>query len=234
MSTEIFKRLGAIAPLATTNTALYTCPSDKTAVLDGITVSNRGTCGTFRIAHVDGAVGDIVDGDYVFYEVTLAQYATMESILKGRAMGSSDTIVVYASSANFSFTVGGVEISSSLLPYYSSINKAATVALTATECINTVIDNYGQGAAMTLTLPAAAAGYFFIFTVTTVGYAVYLKAGATDKIYLDGTALDDADKVGVAAPVLGDCIQFMTFRTGAATYDWMASSQVGLFVDSGA
>lgn len=234
MSTEAFKRLGASSPAATTATALYTCPADKTAVLDGITVVNRSTSGTFRIAHVNGAIGDVADEDYVYYDYTLADKATLTGLLKGRAMSGGDTILIYVSANTFSFTVGGVEMSSAPLPYYSAVNKTATGSLSATECINTLIDNYGQGAAMTLTLPTAAAGYYCIVAVVTTGYAIYIKAGASDKIYLDGTALDDADKVGISSPALGDCIQFMTYRTGASSYDWMASSGVGLWVDSGA
>jgi len=112
--------------------------------------------------------------------------------------------------------------------------KTATGDLTVAECCNTVISNYGQDAAMTLTLPTAEAGLSFIFIVTTTGYAIHLKAGASDKIYLDGVALDDADKVSCATPAAGNCIAFFTWKSGASTYDWIALTQAGVWADGGA
>jgi len=114
------------------------------------------------------------------------------------------------------------------------IIKASTGDLTAAECTNTCISNYNQGAAMTLTLPAAAVGLNFVLTVVTTGYAIHLKAGASDKIYLDGVALDDADKVSLATPAAGDCIAFFTWKSGASTYDWIALTQTGVWADGGA
>jgi hypothetical protein len=87
---------------------------------------------------------------------------------------------------------------------------------------------------MTLTLPTAVAGLSFIFTVTTTGYAVHLKAGASDKIYLDGVALSDGYKVSCASPTVGDSIIFYSFKTGASTYDWIAISQSGTWINGGA
>lgn len=63
--------------------------------------------------------------------------------------------------------------------------------LTAAECYGKV--HYVSSAA-TLTLPAVAAGMHL--TVATIGaVAVSVDPNASDKIYLDGTALDDGDKI---------------------------------------
>jgi hypothetical protein len=231
---ETFKRLGAVAPSATTNTQLYQCPVDKSSVLDGIVVANRGSSGTFRIAHVDGAIGDLATSDWAYYDVTLAANSSLDGVLKGRAMGAGDTIVVYASSGDFSFTVGGVEISDTVVAADSCVNKPSTITLTAAEVTNTIIDNYGQSAPMTLTLPAAAAGYNFVMSISTTGNAVHIKAGASDKIYLDGTALDDADKVSLVTPAVGNWASFFTFRSGASTYDWVCNAVNGTWTDGGA
>lgn len=114
------------------------------------------------------------------------------------------------------------------------ITKASTDTLTAQEVTNSMIDNYGQGAASTLTLPTAASGMAFLFTVSTTGYAIHIKAGASDKIYLDAVALDDGDKVSLATPALGDFITFWTFKTGGSTWDWVASSGIVAWADGGA
>jgi hypothetical protein len=102
------------------------------------------------------------------------------------------------------------------------------------ECSSTIISNYGQSATMTLTFPTASAGLGFVFTVATTGYAIHLKAGSSDKIYLDGVALDDGDKASCSSPAVGDSIIFYSFKTDASTYDWIASSQNGTWIDGGA
>lgn len=107
-----YKRLGAVAPSATTDTSLYAVPASTAAILDGITVCNRDTSdATFRIAHVDGAIGSVSDEDYIYYDFRITAQSTIEGILKGQCMATTHSILVYASSANLSFTVGGMEIS---------------------------------------------------------------------------------------------------------------------------
>lgn len=111
---ETYKRLGASAPSATTDTSLYQVPTSTEAILDkcGVTVCNRGTSdATFRIAHVDGAIGSVANEDYVAYDERVVAKSSIEArYLCGRAMSASDSILVYASSADLSFTVGGLEI----------------------------------------------------------------------------------------------------------------------------
>ena len=113
------------------------------------------------------------------------------------------------------------------------INKQSTIGLTAVECSNTVLNNYGQTAVNTLTLPTATLGLSFQLVVSTTGYALHIKAGASDKIYLDGTALDDGDKVSVITPSISDSVYFFCFQTGASTCDWFCSSINGYWVDGG-
>lgn len=113
--------------------------------------------------------------------------------------------------------------------------QASTATLTVAKVSGTVISNYGQGAENTQTLPAAAAGYNGLITIATAGAgAFHLKAGASDKIYLDGTALDDGDKASLATPAIGDYFSFWSFQTGATAYDWIVSSGQGTLTDGGA
>lgn len=112
--------------------------------------------------------------------------------------------------------------------------KTADATLTYSECNGNLISNYGQGAATTLTLPTAAANMGFVVVVSTTGHALHIKAGANDKIYLNGLALDDADKVSLATPVLGNYAAFFTFQTGASAYDWICNTVDGVWTDGGA
>lgn len=111
----------------------------------------------------------------------------------------------------------------------------ATGDLTAAQVNGGVISNYNMGAISTSTLPPAAAGYNCIFVVSTTGYAWSIKAGTGDKIYLDGTALDDGDKAALATPAVGNTLTCFTFQTGASAYDWICTSGGGSsWTDGGA
>lgn len=111
---------------------------------------------------------------------------------------------------------------------------ASTATLTAAQTSGTVLSNYGQSAEATLTLPAAAEGLGLTFIVTTTGNALHIKAGASDKIYLDGAALDDGDKVSLATPAVGDAVSCLAFRSGESTWDWLCTSIAGAWTDGGA
>jgi len=116
----------------------------------------------------------------------------------------------------------------------TEVVQAATDTLTAAECSGTFINNYGQGAANTQTLPAAAEGLNGIVHIATAGAgAFHLKANTGDKIYLNGTALTDGDKASIATPAVGNSMTFWAFQTGAGAYDWMVSSGVGTTVTDG-
>lgn len=115
------------------------------------------------------------------------------------------------------------------------IVQAATDVLTSSKCKGQKISNYGQAVANTQTLPAAAADLSGSIVIATAGTgAFHLKAGAGDKLYLDGVALDDGDKASLAAPAIGDCFSFFSIKTGASAYDWVVLSAVGALTDGGA
>ncbi len=111
----------------------------------------------------------------------------------------------------------------------------ATGTLSAAQATGTRINNYGQAAANTQTLPPAAADYTILFQMGTTGAGAFnVKAGTGNKIYLDGVALDDGDKVTNAAPAVGDTFACWTFRTGASAWDWICTSGNGTWIDGGA
>jgi hypothetical protein len=111
--TDVYKRLGAISPTATTNTALYVVPSSivTSSLVSSINVCNRNNASVvFRMAHIDGAVGALAVEDYIYYDVTLTAYDTFE-ITRGITMAPNDTIMVYCDTANVSFIAWGSETS---------------------------------------------------------------------------------------------------------------------------
>jgi len=100
--------------------------------------------------------------------------------------------------------------------------------LTANQCSGGLISNYGQTDDALIQLPTIAAGYNFTSLLgTTVAKYYRIKAATNDKIYLDGVAGADNGYVGVASAAAGNCIQFVSFQTGAGAYDWMAVSVSG-------
>ena len=105
---------------------------------------------------------------------------------------------------------------------YANSVKVATYSadqtLTTAECYGYVI--YVEGAA-TITLPAVADG--MNVTIITIGaVAVSIDPNASDKIWLDGTALDDGDKITNGSSA-GD-IAVLTYKSAdgwhAATNSW--------------
>ena len=121
---------------------------------------------------------------------------------------------------------------------FNEIIKPTSGTLTIEEVTNTRINNRGQSADVnTQTLPTAAEGYKSGVSIGTTksGYGEFnLKAGPTDKIYLDGTALDDGDMVTLATPAIGDCFDFWTFETASGVYDWIVVTGIGTLSDGGA
>ena len=105
-----YKVLGQSAPSATTNTDVYTVPSDRESVISTIVIANRAdTAETFRLAvRPNGAA--IADQHYLAYDVPIAANDSTTLTL-GLTLDATDVITFYASSANMSINVSGSEIS---------------------------------------------------------------------------------------------------------------------------
>jgi hypothetical protein len=110
--------------------------------------------------------------------------------------------------------------------------EAATDTLTANQCSGGLINNYGQANDAVLTLPAAAAGMnFTVILGTTVAKYFRLDPNASDGIILNGAAIDtDGHYVGIASAVQGAAIGFVAIQTGAAEWNWFASTISGVWV----
>jgi len=109
--------------------------------------------------------------------------------------------------------------------------KTSTGAISEAEVSGTIINNYGQIADVILTLPTAAEGLTFAVALgTTVAKYFRIKANTNDKIYFNGVAGSDNGYVGIASAVTGAMISFVSFKTGASDYDWIATTVSGVWV----
>jgi len=105
-----YKVLGQSAPSATTATTLYTVPAATSAVTSTVVACNRGTAeGTYRIA-VRPAGAVLANQHYLVYDAALPATST-DAITIGLTLATTDVVTVYASSANFSFSLYGSEVS---------------------------------------------------------------------------------------------------------------------------
>lgn len=107
-----YKVLGQSNPAATTPTTLYTVPASTSTIISTITVCNQaGTAGTYRIAvRVAGAA--LGASQYIVYDASLSANST-DTLTLGITLSygaAADLLIVYASTANFSFSAFGTEI----------------------------------------------------------------------------------------------------------------------------
>jgi hypothetical protein len=104
-----YKVLGQTSPNATTNTTLYTVPSGTQAVISTLVVCNRAsTSATYRIA-VRPSNETLENKHYVTFDVPVTG-SDSTTLTIGITLSETDVITVYASTANTSFSVFGLEI----------------------------------------------------------------------------------------------------------------------------
>ena len=107
---DVIKVLGQSAPAATTTTTLYTAPNLAQTTISSFVACNRNAgAQTFRLsAHVEGAVAS--DKQYLFYDKSVAANDTLTVVI-GLTLNQADVLKVYASTADMSFNLFGVETS---------------------------------------------------------------------------------------------------------------------------
>lgn len=99
------KKLGSVAPSATTNTTLYTVPAGKSAVAVLSVCNTNATIATIRVAI--SATNTPTTAEYIEYNVPIAANGVLERT--SIAMGENEKLVVYASSTNVAFRLYGIE-----------------------------------------------------------------------------------------------------------------------------
>jgi hypothetical protein len=106
-----YKVLAQNNPSATTETTLYTVPSNTSAVVSTIAICNQsGSSGTYRIAVRPAADGSTAAKHWIVYGATVAASDSIMLTL-GLTLAAGDVVRVYASSANMSFSAFGSELS---------------------------------------------------------------------------------------------------------------------------
>ena len=107
---ESIKVLAQSAPAATTLTDVYTVPASTVTTVSTITVCNRGsTAATFRVSVAVSGVAD-TNAQYIYYDQSLDAYSTYAATI-GITLAATDKIRVYASNANLSVNIFGIEVS---------------------------------------------------------------------------------------------------------------------------
>lgn len=105
-----YKVLAQAAPSATTETTLYTVPEGYSAVVSTIAIANQtSSAGTYRIAIRPAADATTTQKHYIVYGATVPLNDSIMLTL-GLTLAAGDKILVFASSANQSYSVFGSEI----------------------------------------------------------------------------------------------------------------------------
>lgn len=107
--TFTYKNLGQAAPLATSETTLYTVPAATSAIASSLTVCNRSaSTDKFRFSVSVGG-GATATKDYLYYDLTINGNDTFTATL-GITLATGDVVRVYAGTANLSFSLWGSQI----------------------------------------------------------------------------------------------------------------------------
>jgi hypothetical protein len=112
---------------------------------------------------------------------------------------------------------------------------SADSPLTAAECADTVVSNYGMtDADCVIDLPTAAEGLDFTCILPAVRaryFRLKCPTAQADKIYLLGVAGSDDGYVGVATGyATGACARFFTFKASDGGYDWFCIPIFGTWI----
>lgn len=113
--------------------------------------------------------------------------------------------------------------------------SSATSPLTAAECADTIVSNYGMtDADCVIDLATAIEGLDFICILPTVRaryFRLRCPSAQADKIYLLGVAGSDDGYVGVASGyAAGACARFFTFKNSDGGFDWMCVPIFGTWI----
>lgn len=107
MAADLVGVLGQAAPAAATDTAAYTVPASRVAVLSTLAVCNTGAATTYRV-HIRKAGAAVAVGNAVAYEVSLGAGQT-DPLTWGITLGPGDIVSVRSASGAVTFTVFGEE-----------------------------------------------------------------------------------------------------------------------------
>jgi hypothetical protein len=106
-----YKVLAQFAPFAATDTDLYTVPAATQTVISTIVITNRSATdtATYRVAVIP-ATQELEGKHYIVFNTPLVARDSM-TLTAGITLSAGDKIMVRSSSADFSFSLFGVEFS---------------------------------------------------------------------------------------------------------------------------
>jgi len=103
------KVLAQLAPSATTLSTLYTVPALTSTVVSSLVICNRGASeATFRVSVAIAGAADS-NPQYLYYNESVGAEQSFIATV-GITLAASDVVRVYASNANLSFNLFGVEV----------------------------------------------------------------------------------------------------------------------------
>lgn len=106
---SVYKVLGQVNPVASTNTTLYTVPAATSAVCSTLSVSNLGLSTTFRVA-VRPAGATLANQHYIVYDSSIDAGSSVFLTL-GISLATTDVVTVFAGTATVAFSLFGSEVS---------------------------------------------------------------------------------------------------------------------------
>lgn len=102
------KLLGRSAPLAATNTTLYTVPGATTTIVTSLMVCNTGAATTIRVFVIPSG-GSANVNNAIYYDVSIPAGDTLASNI-AVVLEAGDFIQVYNTDVRITFTASGIEV----------------------------------------------------------------------------------------------------------------------------
>jgi hypothetical protein len=109
------------------------------------------------------------------------------------------------------------DLSSIYASAYTELIKPNSVTLSTSECNNTLVNNYGQNANITYTLPTPEADLNFYLFISTEGFEIILNDGD------NSVTLDNLEQY--------DLFKIYTAKTGTNEYSWIVEKTAMLVSD---
>lgn len=219
--------LDRIAVESATNTVVSNLAAINTVAGD---IANVNTVAG-AIANVDATGGSIANVNAVANDLTninavqadLANINTVAPHVTAIETNATNIIDIQNAEENANAAIAAKEAAEAIATALASVDGSTSKTLTNVEVTNTIISDVGMTGAVDLQLPTAAAGMNFLLQCGCTDTSLWrIRAGATDKIYLNGVAGADHGYVGLSTHAIGAYLAVWSIQTAAGVWDWNA------------